>query len=342
MGNYYDILGVGKDASEADLKKAYRNMVRELHPDVNKSADAESRFKTVGTAWEVLKDKEKRKLYDRFGEKWEEAVAAHKQGVSYDDFERYSQGGRGRTSYTRGPGSTYTHGGQEVDPEDLNDILRGLFGQQGGGGGQEKNYGSYGSFSGGRRQQAETEPQVHDLPVTLRELQEGGERQISVQSYEQSGNTMRPVTKQLKVQIPLGMTNGSVIRLGGKGALQDELRIRLVVSPDPTFSVQGHDLKTTVPISFTEAALGAKVPVQMLSGSVQLTIPPGSQNGRVLRLRGKGLKKRRSGAGDLLVRLEIAVPESLSTREKELLEELQQISTFNPREKTFQRAGVTV
>lgn len=338
MGNYYDILGVSKDASEADLKKAYRNQVRELHPDVNKSADAEGRFKTVGAAWEVLKDKEKRKLYDRFGDKWEEAVAAHNQGVSYDDFERYRQGGRGRTSYTRGPGSAYTHGGREVDPEDLDDILRGLFGQAGNAGGQEK---SYGSFSGGRRQQAESEPQVHDLPVTLRELQEGGERHISVQSYEQSGNTMRPVTKQLKVQIPLGMTNGSVIRLGGKGALQDELRIRLVVLPDPTFSVEGHDLKTTVPISFIEAALGAKVPVQMLSGSVQLSIPAGSQSGRVLRLRGKGLKKRRSGAGDLLVRLEIAVPESLSTREKELLEELQQISTFNPREKTSQRATVT-
>jgi curved DNA-binding protein len=338
MGNYYDILGVAKDASEADLKKAYRNMVRELHPDVNKSADAESRFKTVGAAWEVLKDKEKRKLYDRFGDKWEEAMEAHKQGVSYDDFERYSQGGRGRTSYTRRPGSTYTRGRQEVDPEDLDDILRGLFGQAGSGGAQER---SYGSFSGGGRQQAGPEPQVHDLPVTLRELHEGGERQISVQSYEQSGNTMRPVTKQLKVQIPLGMTNGSVIRLGGKGALQDELRIRLVVLPDPTFSVEGHDLKTTVPISFTEATLGAKVPVQMLSGSVQLTIPPGSQNGRVLRLRGKGLKKRRSGAGDLLVRLEIAVPESLSAREKELLEKLQQISTFNPREKKSQRATVT-
>ncbi len=333
MENYYDILGVAPSAGEAELKRAYRRLARELHPDVNKASGAEARFKAVGEAYDVLKDARTRALYDRFGEDWRKAEEAERQGVSPDDFARFRHRDFAARDGTRSQGFT----GAGTDQQDIEEILRDLFGRARSGGRWE-------SAESARWQSraapgfAEPAPTVHELPVTLQELWAGSERLISLQT----GTSSAVQTKQLKVRIPQGMTDGSVIRLGGKGGgggLDRELRIRLVVEPDPLFRVDGYNLKTTLPVSFLEAMLGAKVPVQFPGGQARLTIPAGSGSGRVFRLRGKGLKRRDGGAGDLLVCLEVTVPEHLSEQERELLKKLEQISTFAPR-RNGQRATV--
>lgn len=295
--DFYQVLGVSKNSSEAELKKAYRKLSRENHPDSkpNDKAAAE-KFKQVQEAYSVLSDSEKRQKYDRFGH------------------AAFQGGGRGG-------GSPF--GGGQVDLSDL-------FG--GGGGGFD--FGDLFGGGGGRRaarsrkgQDVET---TIDVPFTT--AAEGG-------SYSLTINTSgKP--EQITARIPAGVDSGSVIRLSGQGhpgmsgGPNGDLMVKIRVAPHPYFRRDGANLLVDVPISLTEAALGAKVDVPTLSeGLVTVTVPAGSASGTRLRLRGKGIINRKTNEpGDLYAILQIVVPKNLDDRSRELLEEFAKRHPENLRE----------
>jgi curved DNA-binding protein len=297
--DFYQVLGVSKNSSEAELKKAYRKLSRENHPDSkpNDKAAAE-KFKQVQEAYSVLSDSEKRQKYDRFGH------------------AAFQGGGRGG-------GSPF--GGGQVDLSDL-------FGGGGGGGGFD--FGDLFGGGGGRRaararkgQDVET---TIDVPFTT--AAEGG-------SYSLTINTSgKP--EQITARIPAGVDSGSVIRLSGQGhpgmggGPNGDLMVKIRVAPHPYFRRDGANLLVDVPISLTEAALGAKVDVPTLSeGLVTVTVPAGSASGTRLRLRGKGIINRKTNEpGDLYAILQIVVPKNLDDRSRELLEEFAKLHPENLRE----------
>lgn len=329
--DYYKILGVSKDASKEEIQRAYRKLARKYHPDVNKDASAEDKFKEINEAHEVLKDPEKRKLYDAYGKNWQQGGSQPPPNQGGGAYRRQGPEGFSRTFHFGGGGGE--HFGDEAD---FSDFFKDLFGGgfSGGSGRRE-----YGFDTPGQSQEAE-------ITVSLSDVFHGATRAISLQTYEAKANgVIRPVTKTLQVKIPKGVTNGTVIRLAGQGdkgmgsGPAGDLLLRINIAPDARFQVDGHDLHTVVSVSPWEAALGAKIPVQTVDGSVTIAVPKGSQNGRKLRLRGKGIPRRKGEPGDIFVELEIRLPDKLTSEEEKLLAELARKSRFNPREKERQRAG---
>ncbi len=328
--DYYKILGLSKDASQKEIQRAYRKLARKYHPDVNKGKEAEEKFKQINEANEVLKDPEKRKLYDTYGKNWQQAGS---QPPPHWDKRGFSQG-TGREGFSR----TFHFGsdGQFKETNGFSDFFESLFG---GGSANRQNRGGFDFDRPGRSHEAE-------ISVSLADVCHGATKEISFQTYEvdESGQ-LRPVTRTLNVKIPKGITNGAVIRLAGQGDKRvgqgesGDLLLQINIAPDPRFQVDGHDLHTIVPISPWEAALGGKVKVQTVDGAVTLSIPKGSQNGRKLRIRGKGMPKRDGAAGDIIVQLEIRMPDHLTNEEEQLLREISTKSQFNPRDKHYQRAG---
>lgn len=323
--DYYKTLGVERDADQEDIKKAYRKLARKYHPDVAKEKDAEEKFKQVAEAYEVLRDPEKRKKYDALGQNW-------KSGQEFTPPPGWENV---RFHYDRGGG-----GARAFDFGDLrggfSDFFSTLFG-----GGFEQGASPFGGSRSGRRQwSARGQDHEAEVAISLEEAHRGMHTTLSLQTAEldeQTGQVKRG-TKSYTVDIPKGVTDGSRIRLagqGGKGAGGGEsgdLFLRVRLRPHPTFRVSGHNLTVDLPVSPWEAALGAKIPVATLDGSVTLTVPPGTQSGQRLRLRGRGLAKRRGDeAGDLYVTIQIRVPQGLSREEKELFEKLSRQSNFNPR-----------
>ena len=324
--DYYKILGVKKDASQEEIQRAYRKLARKFHPDVNKDKDAEEKFKMINEANVVLKDPEKRKLYDAYGKNWQQgSQQPHRQ--QRESSRRPGQEGFSRT-FRFGSGGSFEEG------SDFSDFFNSLFGE-GVAGRQQRQY-DY--EMPGRSQEAE-------LTVSLTDVFHGATKGISLQTYEADGRgQVRPVIRTLQVKIPIGITDGAVIRLSGQGekgmqGSAGDLLLRIHVAPDPRFRVEGHDLHTSVAVSPWEAALGAKIPVQMIDGTATLSIPKGSQNGKKLRLRGKGLPKRSGSAGDIIVELEVRMPDHLTQEEEQLFTEISRKSSFNPRDRHSQRAG---
>ncbi|TKB06881.1 DnaJ C-terminal domain-containing protein [Desulforhopalus sp. IMCC35007] len=328
--DYYKILGVAKDASKDDIQRAYKKLARKHHPDVSKAPDAEVRFKEINEAQEVLKDPEKRKLYDLYGKDWE-------RGGQQPPPHWNARKDRGRTG---GPHSqSFRYGGGESfgNAEDFSDFFNNLFG------------GGFSQQSAGPKQSRHFdvpgESREAEIQVGLAEVFHGATRTITFQIFEAGADgQLEAKEKTLQVKIPRGVTSGSVIRLAGQGGkgigrgAAGDLLLRILIAPDPRFHIVEHDLYTSVSISPWEAALGAKIPVSTVDGSISLTIPPGTQNGRKFRLRGKGIPKKKSGAGDIIIEVEIRVPASLSDEEKRLFKELQKTSSYNPREESRQRA----
>lgn len=335
--DYYKILGVPRGASEADIKKSFRKLAREYHPDVAKDKKkAEEKFKEINEAYEVLGDAAKRKRYDELGANWQ-------SGAEFRPPPGWQQPG-GRGGAGRPPQDfEFQFGGTG-----FSDFFEQMFGR-GGGGFQP---------GGGYTQEdfAERGRDIEgDIMVTLEEATRGSLRSISIQrnvachtcggsgqvkgrrcgTCGGTGQEQRAETVQVK--IPAGVGEGQKLRLsgrgeagsGGGGAGDLFLRVRLARHPD--FEVDGHNLVYEAELAPWEAVLGASVDVPTLSGKVSIRIPPGTQTGQKLRVRGRGLPDRSGGNGDLIVVAQIEVPAKVSDSEKKLWEQLARESEFRPR-----------
>jgi len=298
--DYYKILGVERNASEDEIKKAYRKLARKYHPDVSKEPNAKERFQEVSEAYETLRDKEKRAAYDSLG-------SGFRPGQDFrpppDWFERF---GSGRS--------------EDLGGVDLSELFESL--------------GAFGRATGfgrgrGRRGAGMTFPgEDYEVPVrlTLEEAFRGAERTVQLDGG-----------RSFTARIPPGATDGQRLRLRGKGGPganggpPGDLYLQIHLEPHPLFRVSGHDLDLEVPLAPWEAALGAQVEIPTMTGRVTMKVPPGSRPGQKLRLGGKGLPKPGGGAGDLYAVLSIEVPNPPTGEEKKLFEELRRASRFNPR-----------
>lgn len=313
--DYYKILGVNKNASVDEIKKQYRRLARKYHPDVSKEKNAEAKFKQVKEAYEVLKDTEKRKAYDQLG--------------SY--VHTGSSGSRGH-GFTPPPGwhfyqSSDTANSHETDFEttDFSDFFTSLFGQAT----ARRKYHST-VHERGKNQHSK-------IKLSLEEAFCGTERIIQFQEPQINLKTgeVELTPRRIKVKIPPGVTEGQQIRLAGQGsqgvggAPNGDLYLEIQLMDHPIYTVKNRDIYLNLPVSPWEAALGAKIPVPTLAGKVELTIPPGSQTGKKLRLKGRGLPNH--PPGDQYVILTIYTPMPKTDSQRKLYEKLAEETQFNPR-----------
>ena len=301
--DYYKILGLNKGASDSEIKKAYRRLAKEYHPDRNPdNPKAEARFKEVSEAYEVLSDPEKRDMYERFGSQWQQYQRA--------------QGGPGGNPF----------GGQNISQEDLERIMGMFGGGRPGGGGGNSGFSSFfeGLFGGGGRpggspyggQQMRQQPRIEqDIEITLEEAFGGTSRHMS----RQDGSTF-------EAKIPAGVKTGSKIKLRGAAGGRD-VYLKITVRDHNRFERDGDNLKASVPVDLYTAVLGGKAAVSTIDKTVHLTIPAGTSNGKTIRLRGLGMSKlnKKDERGDLLATVEIQVPKNLSEEEIALFEQLRAI-----------------
>ncbi len=312
--DYYAILAVSKDASSEEIKKAYRKLARQYHPDVNPgNAVAEARFKEINEANEVLSDPEKRQKYDQFGQYWRQPAARGGAGTDFDSFE---------------------FGQYASFDEFINELLGRFAGES-----QQRTYSSRTApsgaggfrnfedmFSGSGRQSQPTMPDLEaTLSLSLSEAFHGVQKRLQLDG------------EVLDVRIPPGAKPGTRVRLRGKGRpnprtnQRSDLYLIIQVQPHPFFQSEGDDLLCELPIAPDEAVLGGQISVPTPDGSVTMTIPPGVHSGQSLRLRGKGWPKSKGGRGDQLVKLQIVPPKELSSAERESYEKIRALRSFDPR-----------
>lgn len=359
--DYYQILGVAKGASDKEIKAAYRSLARKYHPDVNPGdKTAEDKFKSIGEAYDVLSDPDKRAKYDQFGDQW----------------KAYSQGGFGGGGRPQGGGVYTDFGGVGID-----DFLSSLFGGQPGG----AEAGGFGGFQrGGRTARSRMQPQAeveYPIEISLEDAYRGTSKSFTLTLPETCqrcagsgaistgkgkpcnmcggagrlksgrgffGNNVCPqcggsgqqvdvcpecggegtVEKQKRlsdVKIPAGVGDGQRIRLAGQGAGGGDLFLKISIKPDPRYERKGDDLYADFPVPYTVAALGGEATVETFGGRKVLNVPPGTQSGQSFRLTGQGmpiLKTKGVQSGNLYARAKVTVPKDISPREKDLLTEL--------------------
>jgi DnaJ-class molecular chaperone len=333
MRDPYEILGVSKSASEAEVKSAYRKLAKKLHPDANKhDPKAATRFAELNAAYEIVGDDEKRKAFDR-GEidaegkprfRGFEGFGAHPgagagaRGPGGAHFESFSFGPDG--FQRSGTGGGFGGGGG------FEDLLRGMFG-----GGAQRGAGARG-FGGGQQFEPEdfggpvTGQDLHaTLTIGLAEAAKGSKKRVSL-----------PTGKEIEVKIPAGITDGQQIRLKGQGwpsanGKPGDALITVNVAPHPLFKPEGSDLRLDLPITLDEAVLGGKVRVPTLEGAVELAIPANTNSGRTFRLKGKGLKSK-GGHGDLLATVRIVLPAGADDDLAALMKQWREKKPYNPRE----------
>jgi len=309
--DYYEILGVARDAPKEEVQKAYRKLARKYHPDVSKEPDAEAKFKEINEAYEVLKDPDKRKKYEQFGSAWKQASRTGSpppgwEGVHFDFGDLGDLGGGFRFE-----------GGQGFGGSGFSDFFEMLFGGAGGGFRPGAGGGQHGPRIRGHR----GADQEATLSLPLEEAARGARKEITV-----TGPDGRP--KTLAVSIPPGVKPGGKIRLAGQGAAgvgsgkPGDLYLRVEIAPHPSLRLDGKDLYTTVSIAPWQAALGGQATVPTLNGTETIKVPPGTSSGRKVRLRGRGFPSPKGDPGDLYAELRIVVPETLSDEERELYEKL--------------------
>jgi curved DNA-binding protein len=311
--DYYKTLGVQKSATAADIKKAYRKLARQYHPDVNKSGDASKKFKEVNEANEVLSDPDKRKRYDTLGPDWERYAQG---GGPSGPFQQRGGNGTGYTwSYSGSPGANPFGD----DASGFSDFFQTIFGS---------GMGGFGEPATGGRRRATQQPRTadmemeHPIEVTLAEAYKGAERELQL---EGEGGKIRKLT----VKIPPGVKDGQRIRLAGQAHAGNngnghagDLFLQVKVKPDPRFTRDGDDLRMELPVALHEAILGAEVTVPTLKGRVSLRIPPDTQNGRTIRLAGQGMPRPGGGYGDLYVTVKVVLPTKLSDEERKCIQKI--------------------
>jgi len=306
--DFYKILGVSREANPQELKKAYRQLAKELHPDRNPDdKEAEERFKDVSAAYSVVSDAEKRKLYDEFGE------MGLRDGFDPEAYQAATRGAGGFGGFDFGDifGGGGRGGHVEFNLEDL--------------------FGGRGPSRGAYVRAPQRGADIHsEVAIDFREAVLGCMRELSLRSAEGE--------RTLKVRVPAGVRNDGKIRLRGQGGLgayggpAGDLVMKIKVRKHPHFSMRGKQLHVRVPVTPLEAYAGAKVTVPTPEGSVQLSIPAGSQNGSKLRLRGKGIQRKGKPQGDLIAHLEIILPQGHSEEVEEALETVQEAFEGDPRE----------
>ena len=284
--DYYKILGVSPDAKTDEIRKAYRKLAKQYHPDINKEAGAEEKYKEINEAYEVLKDSDKRAKYDALGMNW-------KQGQDF----------------TPPPGWGSTGGGyQHVEfGGNFSDFFQTLFGGAGG-------FGNFGDIFG--QSTSYHQPMARDseaeLTLKLSDVLKGG-------TY-----SLRIGKRTLSVNLPKGITEGTKLTLRGKSETGGDLHLTIHIEPDAGYEISDYDLTREIRVPVYDAVLGKDLSVETLSGEVTVKMPPGIQDGQKLRLRGKGMPKRDGTNGDLFVRVRIEIPRHLNSRQKDLWEKIAQ------------------
>jgi curved DNA-binding protein len=309
--DFYQILGVPREASQDDIQRAYRRLARTNHPDVNKDPAAEERFKDISEAYDVLSDPQTRRRYDAFGPDFRQVP----EDVDPETWRRAQAGARA----TAGAGGRAGRGGFGFgagEEADLDDLLGGLFGRRGGRPGR-----SWGPVPGA--------DQTAEIEVSIEEAYHGARKTVSLAGPDG--------TRNLQVAIPAGVTDGQRIRLsgqggrGGDGARPGDLYLVVRIAPHRSYRLEGRDLHADLRLAPWEAALGTSVALPTPGGEAKVKVPPGTSSGRRLRLRGRGLPNPRGKPGDLLAEAKIVVPAKLSEAERELFEQLAAASDFDPR-----------
>ena len=322
--DYYKVLGVERTASADAIRKAYRRLAHKYHPDVSKEANAEARFKEMQEAYEVLKDPEKRAAYDQLGSQWKAGEQFRPPPDWGNGFE-FSGDGRARAGRSRGRGAG----------------PRG-FGAGEGGGLGEQDFSEFFSslFGGGSPFAAEGRRPGRDhharIEIDLEEAFRGTTRMLELKRPELTPDgTLELRNHTVRVTIPPGVTAGQLIRLAGQGepasgrGSAGDLYLETHIRPHRLFQLDGRDVTLTLPVAPWEAALGASVTVPTLGGPVEVQIPPGSQSGQKLRLRGRGLPGK--PAGDQFAQLKLVLPPGTSPEAKALYEEMRRKLNFDPR-----------
>lgn len=318
--SFYEVLGVPRDADPADIQRAYRRLARQNHPDVNKHAEAEERFKDIAEAYDVLSNPELRRRYDAFGE----AFRSVPPGTDPAAWRQRSQAGSGRAprgGRSSGAGPAQGPGGPDLGEQvDIEDLIEGHFGGRGRGGRGRDAWGP-GPVPGSDHE-AEVE-------ISVEEAYRGTERSVTVSGADGP--------RALDVSIPPGVVDGQRIRLRGQGgagsgsAAAGDLYLQVRIADHPRYRVEGRDLHALLPVAAWEAALGAAVSVDTPGGPATVTVPAGSSSHRRLRLRGRGLPHARGTPGDFYAELQVRLPRSLSDEEQRLFEELAKASGFDAR-----------
>ena len=307
--DYYEILGVARDAGTDDIKRAYRKLARKFHPDVSKEKNAEERFKEVGEAYETLKDPEKRAAYDRLGR--------HAPGEDIQPPPDWGGFGAG------GPQGPFGSGARSFEDIDLSDL--------------------FASFGAGRAAGRGTGPvpgrdiEAH-VVIPFDKAFHGGELELESSEVQLGDDgTMRRVPRRIRVRLPSGVTDGQVLRVPGKGGKgqrggpEGDLYLDIRVEPHPVYRADGLDLTMDLPLAPWEAVLGTSIDVPTPAGRVTLKVRPGTTAGQKLRLAGRGLKRPDGTVGDLYAVIEIVVPAHADDREKALYRQLAEASSFAPR-----------
>ncbi len=327
--DYYQALGVARNATAEEVKKAYRRLARKYHPDVSKEANAEEKFKEVQEAYEVLKDPEKRAAYDQLGADW-------KQGQQFRPPPDWASGFefRGAPGEGAGPGHAHGQGPRagafqfqfDGDGRGFSDFFSSLFG-----GGEGSPFGEAARARGGRDHHSR-------LDIDLEEAYHGATRTLELKRPQVTPDGhVELTTHTVRVSIPAGVTDGQLIRLAGQGepapsgssGAAGDLYLEVHVRPHALYHLDGRDVTLTLPVAPWEAALGATVTTPTLGGSVELRVPAGSQSGSRLRLRGRGLPGQ--PAGDQYVALKVVMPPANSPAARALYEQMRRELPFDPR-----------